>query len=355
MSKVLIKQLIYMNAVKYERLAEIVDNAFANSDSDALHIYIDLYSIFRSLYSAEYDIKDYSVLTAYIINLCAHYREFFERKPYEVKTDFYLVYSNNCPLLNKQLYYGYNSKFEKQFISNAKIREMIEHNIKLLNILTPYLPDIYFIPGSFETGVIIKDIINRNKVGNPSIPNMVITKDVYNYQLVQTEVNGETIILRPKKIEGLDSSYFINYQNLKEFYLYDRKNNINALDGINPDMISTIMALTSVSQRSISTLTSITKAKNALKKAIEDKTITNTLCNNPLLLWNAVKEYIDPSLPITTFPNRFNAIDICSQSLVFKETPEAKAMQFLNLSDIKSLHKIEAEFFKTEPLDLERL
>ena len=344
-----------MNAVKYERLAEIVNTAFANSDSEALHIYIDLYSIFKSLYSAEYDIKDYSVLTAYIINLCAHYREFFERKPYEVKTDFYLVYSSNCPLLNKQLYYGYNSKFEKQFISNAKIREMIDHNIKLLNIISPYLPDIYFISGSFETGVIIKDIINRNKISNPIIPNMVITKDVYNYQLVQTEMNNETIILRPKKIDGLDASYFIDYKNLKEFYLYDRKNNINALDGLNPELISTIMALTSVPQRSISTLTSITKAKNALKKAIEKNSISNTLCNNPLLLWNAIKEDIDPGLPVTIFPNRFNAIDIYSQSLVFADSAEAKAMQFLNLADVASLHRIADEFFKTEPLDLERL
>lgn len=355
MNKVLIKQLIYMNAVKYDRLSQIVNTAFANSNSSALHIYIDLNSILKSLYRAEYDIKDYSVLSAYIINLCAHYREFFERKPYEVKTDFYLIYSPNCPILNKQLYYGYNSKFEKQFVSNNKIRDMITHNIKLLNILCPYLPDIYFINGTYETGVIIKDIINRNGLTDSTIPNLVITKDVYNYQLVQGQYLGETIILRPKKVEGIDTSYFINYDNVKQFYLLDRGAKLDSLNDINADLLSVIMALTSVPQRSISTLTSITKAKKALKIAIDNKLLSNSQFSNPDLLWNIIKESIDPTLPIDAFSKRFRAIDIWAQSLVYYESQEAKSLQFLNLVDTKSLHNIVDDFFKTEPIDLERL
>ena len=65
---------------------------------------------------------------------------------------------------------------------------MIQFNIDLLNLMCKYLPDIYFIKGTFETGVIMYDLILRNEKKSHSIPHLILTKDIYNYQLVRLSI-----------------------------------------------------------------------------------------------------------------------------------------------------------------------
>lgn len=351
MNKILIEQIINMNCIKYNRMVEIVNEAFRNSDANEVNIYIDLYSILRPLYKASFDIKDYSVVTSSIINICSHYRSFF-KNCYKTYANFYLIFSNNCPMINKQFYYGYNSNNEKMIESNKLITDMIEYNIKLLELLCPYLPNIHFIKGTFETGTIMYDMICRNSCKSNN-PHIILTKDLYNYQIIPTMNN--VIILRPKKNKGEDESYYISNINVIERYIKDREKSMNSekFSRLMPGMLSMLMTLSSVKNRNIKSLLNISKANMILNTAIENNQIQNGYNSTTSFIWDLFQN--DFNISKDGLESRFKAIDIVTQQRIYMNTPESKNIKILNLYDPKTIKIINNQYFITNPLDLERL
>src|SRR5574344_2650368 len=183
-----IEQIIYSNCVKYERLSGIINKAFKGSKADNLNIFIDLYSILKSVYRKEVKAEQFTSITSTVINICSHYRYFF-RNFYNVETTFYLVFSYNCNEINSLLTSGYNDKFKDLLNANPMKVDLVQKNIEFLETLCPYLPNIYFIKSNYEVGVHIKDIINKTK--NDNTANMIVSKDSYLYQLVDTDRSEE--------------------------------------------------------------------------------------------------------------------------------------------------------------------
>lgn len=345
-----LEQLINTNYVKYSRMTEIINEVYVNSDATTINVYIDMYSILKPLYSSmEYEIKDYSALTAGIINMCAHYREFF-RTRYNTESKYFIVYSKNCNYINNQFYLDYNSKMVSKYNSNKKADDMILNNIELLSILCPYLPEIYFIPSTFETGVVIYDLICRNELLDNS-PHMIITKDIYNYQLVPSRNN--ITIVRPKKYNGNDISYYLTNSNLLNTYIEERKVKTNP-KFLDPGLLSLIMTLSSVSDRNIKSLFNITTSINLLSNAVQNYRIPNGYNSDIELVWNAI--YSNKfKIGYTTFEHRFKTIDIISQHMIFINSPESKKIQLSDLFDPENVKAINNKYFKTTPLDLNRL
>lgn len=353
MERLTIERLINSSYVRYNKLVEIVAQAFVGSTANEINIYIDLYSILKGLYSnrSNYVIEDYSSVTSSIINMCAHYREFF-RSRYRVESKFFIVYSKNCPYINKQFYPNYNKNNEFKMNSNKMVDDMIKNNLELLETLCPYLPDIHFVQGTFETGVIIYDLICREEVNNRN-PHLVITKDVYNYQLVSMRDN--ITILRPKKSEGNDVSYYINKNNLYVEYLKSRKTDYTGIPAIlSPELISLLMTLSSISERNIKSLINIKSALKLLNQNIEQYRILNGYNSDMNNIYNQlnIEKY---NIGITTFDHRFKAIDINFQHSVFINTPECASISLNNLYDPENVKMINNKYFKSNPLDLNRL
>ena len=154
---------IYGSFVKYDRLDQIVFDAFSNTkiaQATDLNIFIDLYSIMHSLFSEHYrvDFSNYTDITTCLINMCAHYRAFFRRL--RVNTTFYLVFSTNCSPINRKYVAEYNEVFyNKTLVPESK--KITGDNFKLLSAICPYLPDIHFINSmdGFEVSVIIAHLI----------------------------------------------------------------------------------------------------------------------------------------------------------------------------------------------------
>ncbi|MGL5330979.1 MAG: hypothetical protein ACRDD7_17080 [Peptostreptococcaceae bacterium] len=351
MNKVLIEQLLNTNYVKYNRLVEIVNEAFKGSNANSINVYIDLYSILKVLFSDKiYNIDDYTSVTACIVNMCAHYRDFF-RTRYKTESVIYLVYSENAAYLNKQFYPEYNSKNEFIMNRHTHVKDMIKTNLELLNTLCPYLPDIHFINSNFEVGVVIYDLICRNEAVNNN-PHLVITKDMYNYQLAS--MNNVTV-LRPKKSNGEDISYYINKNNLYHIYLKDRKVDLaNFPMMLNPGLVSLLMTLSSVTERNIKSLLNIKTAAKELFKAIESYRLVNDYNSNIPLVWNAI-DNTKTKIGLTTFNHRFNAIDIRFQHSVYMTSSEHHSISLTNLYDPDTVRGINNSYFKNNPLDLNRL
>lgn len=353
MEKLTIERLINSNYVRYNRLVEIVTQAFVGSTANEINIYIDLYSILKGLYSdrSNYIIEDYSSVTSSIINMCAHYREFF-RSRYKVESKFYIVYSKNCPYINKQFYPEYNKNNEFKMNSNKIVDDMIKNNLELLSTLCPYLPDIHFIQGTFESGVIIYDLICREEVNNRN-PHLVITKDVYNYQLVSMRDN--IVILRPKKSEGNDISYYINKSNLYIEYLKSRKADYTNYPVIlSPELLSLVMTLSSVRERNIKSLVNIKSTLKILYEKVSNYNMLNGYNSDMSHIYSilGIDKY---KIGMTTFEHRFKSIDIAFQHSVFINTPECASISINNLYDPDNVRIINNKYFKNNPLDLNRL
>ena len=352
MAKILMEQIINSYLIRYDRMSELVKNSFkAYKNASEMNIYIDVYSIVKSLYSNNYEMKEYSTLSSCIVNICAHYREFF--RYIGVKTNFYIIYSKNCPYINNQFYKNYNFKSQSNFNADKSIDDMIQFNIDLLDLLCKYLPDIYFIKGTFETGVIIYDLILRNEKKGHSIPHLILTKDIYNYQLVAT--NDNIFIFRPKKTGKGDESYFIDSYNLMNRYLVDRDTKKQTLTLMN-GLMSLFMTLTSVKERNIKMLCNVTTAMSILQRAIDNYKILNGYNSDMNIVWNGIE---NDKLKISSieFENRFKAIDISYQQQIYYTTPECKNVEqsLVNLSDPKTMKAINAEYFIHNQLDFDRL
>lgn len=352
MSKVLIEQIINSYLIRYEKMVPmIMDSLKEYKNADDVNIYIDMYSIVKSLYSSDYEMKEYSTLASCIINTCAHYREFFRNA--KVNTRFYIVYSKNCPYINNQFYQKYNFKAQSNFNADKSIDDMIQFNVDLLELLCKYLHDIFFIKGTFETGVIMYDLILRNEKERKRIPHIILTKDIYNYQLVST--NDNIIIFRPKKTEKGDESYYINRYNLMNRYLVDRDTK-QQNSTLMPQIMSLIMTLSSVKERGIKMLCNITTAMSIIQKAIDNYKILNGYNSDLNTIWNGIE---NERLKISEneFSNRFKAIDIPYQHQIYYTTPECKNVEqnLVNLSDPKTMKAINAQYFIHNQLDFDRL
>jgi len=352
--KVSIEQLMYKNFIKYDKLVEMVNIVFAGSNASSVNIFIDVYSMVKILYkNPNILIEDYSSLTASIINLCAHLRDFFKTR-YRTTSKIYIVASRNAPAMNILLYPSYNSGIKLTMSNMSSIDEMVVNNMNLLETLCPYLPDIFFIRGEYETGVYMYDIMCKNEMLGNTNPNIIITRDVYNFQLIPMREN--TVVFRPKKQSGGDLSYYLDKNNLFErFLIADRlviaKNNIT----INPGLFTVFLSLSKLPERGIKSLFNTAKTMKILDEAVATFRLHNGYNSDMESVWNSIYKDSFGSIGYSTFKSRFDVIDIQSQHYGFANSPYSKKVVFPNLYDPETVKLINNKYFKKNPLDLNRL
>lgn len=344
--------VLYSSYIKYSKLTEIINKEFIGCESSNCNLYIDLYSVFKPLYDPMISIKDSTMIPALVMNLCAHYREFF-RKVYSTEINIYLVYSPNAPYnINNKLYKGYNSDFENKYTSNSVIRDIINQGIRLLDIFIPYIHGIYFIHShSWESGVIIKEIINRNK--NKSYPNIVITKDPYNYQLVN---DGECMIIRAKKGNKGDTSYSLNMNDCVYKYVLERKVKFKPTISISPGLLPLIMTLSGLKARSVKSIYNISKSIRLIETGIKEYKFNNgsnydidSLINNIILL------SLDTNLNEALLNHKYKALSIQYLHSIYVNSPACKSLKFLDLYDPETVKKICNQYFIKYPIHLNEL
>lgn len=347
-----LEQLLCSHYIKYENMYKMVYDNFAGSNADTLNIYIDLYSMIKPIYTQPCTIDDYHTIVSCVVNMCAHYREFFSRAPLCVKTNIYLVYSENTNEVNKKFYKGYNRQMDESIINNPRIDEMVKKNFNLLNILAPYLPNIYFIQGTFETGVIMYDLISANILSNPQVPSLIISKDQYLYQL--PSIGNNIVLFRPKKNSNGDCSYYVNKRNILSVYLAENKIKYTIEENY-PEMYSLLLALSHCRFRGISMELNITNAYKLILNLIH----YNIISGNHQFIDNSLTEIIFKSTGknIVNLEQRFKSIDIPFQECIYNTSIE-KTNSICAIQDLvnpKQVQEINNMYFIKHPLDLNRL
>lgn len=371
-----LNSLIYTHYIRYDHLKEIILNEFRNSpEANCVHInlFIDIFSIIKPFYRRDdfnVDENDRYALASGVINMAAHYREYF-RSRHSTKTDIYLISSFNDNKYLKQTCSDYKSGID---FSKEDVTEYIAENIKILNAIVPYLPNIYFKHyDTTTTNAAILDIMNYNISHGNINPNIIISKDIMNFQLVSFQP-AKTIILRPKKIsvekyEGVDvedQSFIINRYNLMGNYLYEstteamRNNNVEIfnkrlqdISQINPELLSLLLSITKVPKYGLPSILQVPMAINIMKKIfVDDKLALNQYNSDVAHIVELIKGYTKKQIESFEIIQRFKVID----AIYLYNSLKALAMEtYTKVDDLynpKMIKEVNEKFFKHYPLDL---
>ena len=356
-SRIYMEQLIAGSFIRYEILYNLIMNSYAGSNCTEINLFIDLNSATKQLYSVDtwsYKRRNRYEIAATVVNMCAHYREFFRRLG--VKTNIYLVYGLNCPNINTNLVKDYNSKFVNAYIKKKDIAEMMNDNLKILEYIVQNIPGIYFFNcGLNEVSAMIHHLITSLR--RPDVENIILSKDILMLQLVP-EFNAR--VLRPLKGKengnSIDISFIVDNNNFwQQFCTKYRKCNVpDKLVG--NGFISNILAMTKVPERGLYSKMTISKAMKILDIGIQNRYINNNSIYTQSSI-NTVLEALDVDANKDELDLRYRAISTHYQAayVLLNENPEFKRLRLVDLQDINGLKSIVSQYFADIPIDLDKL
>lgn len=349
-SRIDVHKIIGSSMIQYAKLDQLINYAYAGSGARGINLFIDLYSIYKTLYSRSDMTKtdNYIEVTSSIMNLCAHYRNYF--KKIGVYTTIYIVSGYNTNPYNTKMVSGYN-KIMIEKLGNMKVYNMVETNIELIKIMVPYLKDIFFVHTSYETTLMMRYLIMKNGKG---MPNIILTRDSYPAQLI-SEI-PQTSLLRPKKnISGMDLSEIIvprehpNYKNSFWGYTITENEASNMDIDISPVNFPLLAALSRFKDRNIKTIISVPEAAKIIYSAIGSQDVKL----DPDALYRMSNNARLMSTPLATVDSRYKTLDATGyQYNLFVDSTESLDINLTNLYDPEALQQINATYFQNDPLDL---
>lgn len=368
-----LESLIYTNYIKYDRMRDMIINEFQNSpeaDCTVINFFIDVYSLIKVLYRREDFIieegQEYT-LAAGIINMAAHYRNYF-RTRHNTTTNIYIVSSFN----NNRYMTAMNPEYKSAIDFNCKAQtDYIINNIKVLEVIVPYLPNIYFKHyDNAVTAAAIMDIMNYNQTClNNMNPNLILSKDLVVYQLANNK-KSKTIIIRPKKkytqtyegYESQDASYIINKNNLMEVYVRESmpktgeevlRIRIETVSQVHPELFSVLLAIAKVPDYGYPSELKVPAAiKTLYQMVVKDKMVLNGYNHDIRELMTTLQSYITKQLDIENLVNRFKTLDVI---YLYNMIVSINIELYTHIEDLYNpnmVKKINEKFFKEYPLDL---
>lgn len=329
-------QYLFKNYITYDSLFALNKKAFyERSDAESVDIFIDMPSLINDIFTMpfEFSYNSTSVLTSSIINLCAHLRNYYFTR-HRVWARFYIIWAWNRPDYIRQMIPEYNAHLIMAQDSRNIFKVMVEENLKILETLCPYLPDIYFFNGgNHEVGTVISTLIQMlGKLNiNSNIPNIIYTRDAYQYLLVSSL--PLTFIFRPKKTKGVDNSYIVSKTNLIDAYLQRELKQVSHNKPVEYNMFMHYIAYAGMKCRGVNGVI-------RFKQAIDY--ITN---QKPLFFSNQEQDRVNLL---------YNTFNLKNQLLIFSNSAEYVLLGkgLINLINPEEVKKINDIYFAAYPLDL---
>ena len=356
--------VMYGQFIKYDRMYEMTKYALYGANTNSVNIYIDAYSLLIKMYrlGSTLQIDDSCSIASSLINLAIHLRAYFESR-HRISSKVFIIYGGARPINIMGTMPQYNTKNNLAIDSNTYLTNMIMDNLDIMNILTPYLHEIYSVidyTNEFSTIVsYLIDNIDRDK-GEKRPPNIIYTKDTLAYQLVAFK--PFTFLYRPRKSYMSDNSWVVTKSTLYNAY---RNGELGLKTVINTDlhvhMFSIYQAVSGVRSRSIQSIISANKTIKKLEGAVANNVFINGY--NASALNNTVPNPFEelfrdnPSIDYHEVQERFNIIDLPHQTMIFKSLPEANNV-FSNIVDLYNPDEVKSinnKYFQRYPLDLNRV
>lgn len=347
------QSILNSKKIKYSILKDIIQPKLIGVME--INIFISLNSILKTFYSLKPDevaeslqITKPNSLSSEIINIIAHYRHFFWSR-FGIPSNYYIYYSdemcNYCCSINKNYKSDYYDKRKglsdiKEFIT---INEVINRNLSLIEILTEYLPNVYFInTKTFEPSALPQLLIDKNKQ-KEYIHNFILTNDSMDYQLCN---NPYTSIISL----NADRSRIIDQNNLMQVIMKKTKSeNRNLITNVSSFFYVPVYSIAGFKKYNITGIKGHGPLRSLKKinKLIEDDLLSNICYNN----MNEISDLLN--LDKKLLNNNFKILSLKNISINIsnKEFINIKK-QLNNKSDNMSLLEINNKYYKSNPLML---
>lgn len=351
------RYLGYKSLVKYDKLSQFINLYYSDNGSNDIDLYIDISSFILSMSHKDninnIDKTDDLYISAWIINMCAHYRRFF-RTRYGVSTTIFLIYRDlfdNGATYRRVL----SPEYARPIVENPNISNAINVNVSILKDIIKYIPDVEFICTKYEFGL---KVMHIKKSRDNKIPAMVITNDIINYQLAAKNDTNNTCVVIPNKYNGDDISDFITEDNAIYKYLSHKKCNVTpCMIGDNHYYIPLIMAMSGFPKRNFKAVYSIQQTINSI----------NELCSNSMIqkgIYTPIERVL--YLISAIYPNkvpynkqimdRFYCLNFFSQCMAFPDDLDIDPYNgIVNLYNPQAVYEVNEKFFKNYQLDLNNL
>ena len=353
--------LLLKNYPQYEVLRQELLKLFfrkALVERGYVDCYVNLNSYLSSLYkrSGEYVYDEPLSVTSSIINFAAHLRAFFASR-FSMRCRIFFIYGNTRPesaYINLPEYDAHNTMDREV---KVEVQEIIRENLNMLNILCPYIPEVYYIESdACEPAVIIRSIIKEQSIKGAKHARLIFSKDLYDYQLVATVPN--THLIRTKKTMQGDQTFSVSF-----FDFYKKLSKTLSLKNpigtnISPELYSVYMTLAGCKDRNIKGIYNYPKSNTIISNLLNSGRILNGYNPSFGVSPNEFNLFIDTinsdeSLSMILF-NRFTSMDLIHQSNLFRMHPSYFNIEksIIDLYDPSEVQNINNRYFKKYPLDL---
>ena len=345
----MMQAIINSKKIKYVILNNLIKDL--PQDTEEINLFISIESIIKSFYATKVneifnslDQEDKYLLSSELINVAAHYRHYFWSR-FNMPSNFYFYYSDEKAFHNTVLDNDYrNTYYTKRFDSKSEyynLNKIIDENLNLSNILSEYLPNIYFInTRTLEPSILPYHIIS--KLGSiQGVTNVILTNNTLDYQLVSLP---NTFIIEMK----MDKSFVISKDNLYQILLKKSKiKNDTPLSHVFYPSILSISGYKSYNIEGIKGMGMI-KTISKLEKAIASGIIGNDIVSSDITLISGKlfenKDTINKNYKVLSYSYQ-------NKNISPKEIFNIK-QQITNKSDNMSLMEINRLYYERYPLML---
>lgn len=352
--------ILYGSYIKYDRLFEMTKFAFyGKTDSEDVNIYIDVYSILKSLYTrgTNIQINDSYAIASCIINLAIHLRAYFDTR-HRVATKIFIIYGGARPSSAISQYPPYNMKNIQMEDSNLYLKQLIIDNLEVIKILCPYLYDIYAVVDYENEFSVMASALIDCESEKGKTPNIIYSKDPLAYQLVAFK--PRTFLYRPKKRNNIDCSWVVTKSTLYNSYRYGELGLSKQFEtSLDVRMFSIYQAIAGIKSRNIASNKNGNTSIKLLEKAVQSNVFANGYNANGIMRDNQAftNMCIVENISYVDLISRFMAIDLLYQTMLYKTTPNFIGANagIINLYNPQEVRNINDKYFQVYPLDLNRV
>jgi hypothetical protein len=341
--------IINSKKTKYSILQPLVEKNLPK-DTKELTVFISLECILKQFYNPRVnetinslEIPEKHLLSSELINIVAHYRHFFWSR-YGVPSTYFVYYSSERATYNILESEGYRKNFYEKRVDNTleygNLNKMVRKNLDLANLLSEYLPNIYFIDTKDFDPSALPHFILRNNQGD-GITNIVLSNNVIDYQMVN---NDRTFAIT---LQG-DNSSVIRRENLMELFLKDSKKKSSTV--LSSHLYIPVYAISGHKTFNVDGIKGMGKLKTIalLEKALANGEISNGIHKT----MEPISRLFDKG-DSKLINSNFNVLDygnLCGH-ITPKQLDNIR-MQIDNKSDNQSLMEINHQYYEKYPLML---
>lgn len=346
------ENVLYGNYIRYERMYQLTQHAFYKTNGNTADIYIDMNSFLRSLYRFNDIIfRSESIITSSVINFASHIRNYYWTR-HHIYTRIFIVLGDNFPMLPRSNNSSYNQTSYSEYVTNFKVTDMIRKNIELMDILVPYIEDVFFVHDTeVETAVLIKTLMDKQQVFKQGISSVVFTKDPYCYQLVAME--PLVFVFRPKKMGTEDMSWVVSKRSLFDLYCHETHTIVAPETPIvHHELFSLILSMSGLRCRNIKGVMRFSTAMKHVYNAVHQGLLVQGY--NVAFEIGLGQSSKIPQDKMELIKSNFKTLDLPYNSSQYNISRNAYALDkyIINLQDPETLKDINNRYFTNNPIDL---